>query len=62
MKTENAVTDIAIVVLTFAISTVIFWFCWNAIFPDWVNLPALTYWRAVALLMVVRALGLGGRK
>lgn len=42
--------------LNWPLRALILWLCWNGIFPDWVNVPALTYWRAFALTGVVMCL------
>lgn len=50
-------TELFTTILAWFIGAVIVWMCWNALFPVWISmLPAITYWKAFALVGVARTL------
>ncbi len=59
MKTETLSDHLwafAGIILDWFIGALVVLVCWNSLFPEWYNLPALTYWRAFALYGVVQTL------
>lgn len=43
-------------IVNWFVSALVLWLFWDALFPEWVNLPALTFWRAFALIGISKTL------